>query len=212
MKNSKIGTPTIREAPGLDLQKSKQPVGGRLERRAGRTETCRKRILVAGLGNIFLGDDSFGCEVIGALGKRRVAEEVKVIDFGICSYDLAYALTEEYEAVILVDAVSRGESPGTLFLIEPEAEGGAAMTADPHAMNPVAVIRMAEQLGGVKAKLYLVGCEPRQLDNEDGEIGLSEPVRAAVGWATEMIKRLVNELLEKGELINAGAAPVERRL
>jgi hydrogenase maturation protease len=167
------------------------------------------RILIAGIGNIFMGDDGFGCEVARALLARGLPPAVKVQDFGIRSFDLAYALTEGYEAIILVDAVSQRASPGTVFLIEPEVGGFEAgvSSADAHTMNPVAVIQMAERLGGIKGKLFLVGCEPRILDSEDGEMELSDEVRRGVPRALEMIGRLVNELLEK-EATNAGAMPV----
>src|ERR1700722_10307121 len=101
-----------------------------------------KRILVAGIGNIFQGDDGFGCEMIRQLQSRRFARGVTMIDFGIRSYDLAYALTEGDDAVILVDAASRGQPPGTVFLIEPDVnrlnEAGRA-AVDAHTMNPVSV-------------------------------------------------------------------------
>src|SRR5205807_2469295 len=124
---------------------------------------------------IFMGDDAFGCEVIRELLERPQSTPVTVRDFGISSYDLAYALTEHYDAVILVDAVSRRATPGTVFLIEPEMGGFEEPgILNAHTMSPVAMIQMAERLGGVKGKLYLVGCEPRSLGNEDGEMGLSE--------------------------------------
>jgi hydrogenase maturation protease len=118
------------------------------------------RILIAGIGYIFMGVDGFGCEVARALLKRGSLPAVKVQDYGIRSFDLAYALTEGYEAIILVDAVSQRASPGTVFLIEPEVGGFGAEVApaDAHMMNPVAVIQMAERLGGIKGKLFLVGC------------------------------------------------------
>ena len=169
----------------------------------------RPRILIAGIGNIFMGDDGFGCEVARALLARGLPPAVKVQDFGIRSFDLAYALTEGYEAIILVDAVSQRASPGTVFLIEPEVGdfGAGVWPADAHTMNTVAVIQMAERLGGIKGKLFLVGCEPRILDSEDGEMELSNEVGRGVPRALEMIGRLVNELLEK-EATNAGATPV----
>ena len=78
------------------------------------------RILVAGIGNIFLADDGFGCEVVRWLAERELPDNVEVRDFGIRGMDLAYALMDPYEAVVLVDAVSRGEDPGTVYLIEAE--------------------------------------------------------------------------------------------
>ncbi len=165
-----------------------------------------KEILVACTGNIFLGDDAFGVEVARELVARPLPSEVWVMDFGIRSYDLAYALAEGYEAVILVDATRQGHAPGTLYLIEPnlgqlgELEAAAV---DAHSMDPVRVLQMALSLGARPARLYLVGCEPEDCGGEEGRLGLSAPVQAAVPRALEMIESLVGKLLTLGE----GPAP-----
>lgn len=171
------------------------------------------RILVAGMGNIFFGDDAFGVEVVRELAWRSLPHSVRVEDFGIRSYDLAYALTEDYETIILVDATARGQPPGTLYLVEPSLEAlqtTEAVNPDPHSMDPVAVLRMAAALGGVRARLYLVGCEPAVLELEDGQIGLSAPVRQAVPKAVEYIEELVAPFHlsnSQQSTSNAGVAP-----
>jgi hydrogenase maturation protease len=155
------------------------------------------RILVAGIGNIFLGDDAFGVEVVRELTRSELPKGVDVVDFGIRGYDLAYAMMDGYAATILVDATSRANSPGTLYLIEldpeelvkPEVEA-----QDGHSLGPLEVLRLVKSLGGDIARLYLVGCEPRVLESEDGQIGLSEPVQAAIPQAIEMIRTLVRDL------------------
>ncbi|HTL17383.1 MAG TPA: hydrogenase maturation protease [Patescibacteria group bacterium] len=170
-----------------------------------------KRILIAGIGNIFFGDDAFGVEVAQELTRCQLPPEVQVIDFGIRSYDLAYALAGDYDAVILVDAVARGQAPGTLYLIEPDlAELGPLSEglADAHSMNPVRVLQMAESLGGVRALAYLVACEPSTLESPDGELGLTPAVQAAVPKAVEMIESLVNSLLRLETKQDPGFAPV----
>src|SRR5690242_4451119 len=123
----------------------------------------KKRILVAGIGNIFFGDDAFGVEVVRELAQRPGPEEVQLIDFGIRSYDLAYALGEPYDAVILVDAVPRGGRPGTTYLLEldlADLSKGDWEAPDAHSLNPVSVLRLAQSFGRVSGKLFLVGCEP----------------------------------------------------
>jgi hydrogenase maturation protease len=155
------------------------------------------RILIAGIGNIFLGDDGFGVEVVRELAKAELPEGVEVVDFGIRGYDLAYAIMDGNAATILVDATARGDAPGTLFLIEPNQEELSRLEAevvDGHSLGPVQVLRLVQSLGGKIAGLYLVGCEPAVLETEDGQIGLSEPVQAAVPHAVEMIRALVNDL------------------
>jgi len=164
----------------------------------------RPSILVAGIGNIFLGDDAFGVEVVRRLARRELPEQVRVVDFGIRGLDLTYALLDGYEAVILVDAVPRGEVPGTLFVLEPtrgEAVESAAIEA--HSMDPVKVLRLAEAMGGRVECLLLVGCEPAPADDEeDMREGLSAPARASVDEAVRLIESLVARLLQ-GETIVA---------
>jgi len=154
------------------------------------------RILVAGIGNIFLGDDAFGVEVIKDLTRSELPEGVNVVDFGIRGYDLAYAIMDGYGATVLVDATARGNAPGTLYLIELDPEGLAKLeeVPDGHSLGPVQVLRLVQSLGGKIPQLYLVGCEPAVLEAEDGEISLSESVRAAVPKAVEMIRTLVKQL------------------
>jgi len=162
------------------------------------------RILIAGIGNIFLGDDAFGCEVIARLGCRAWPESVRVVDFGIRSFDLAYALLEGFDAVILVDAVpSRhgcGE-PGTVYVIEPDLNElddprAPELILDAHAMDPLKVLSLVRSMGGRFGHILLVGCEPLTLGPEEGQMGLSEPVAAAVDEAVSAVESLVKELLE----------------
>jgi len=155
------------------------------------------RILVAGIGNIFLGDDAFGVEVVHKLIGSDLPEGVDVVDFGIRGYDLAYAIMDGYAATILVDIVSKGNPPGTLYVIEPDTEELAKLQKElpnGHNLGPVHVLHLVQSLGGQITGLYLVGCEPAVLESEDGQMGLSEPVQAAVPQAVEMIRRLVNDL------------------
>jgi hydrogenase maturation protease len=163
-----------------------------------------QKILIAGIGNIFLGDDGFGVEVARRLSEGEFPEGVRVRDFGIRGYDLAYALLDGYDLTILVDAAPRGSPPGTLHVIEPdlnhvtaEPEGAAL---DAHAMNPAGVLRLAKSMGPVSGKVLLVGCEPATLGGEEGQMGLSEAVAAVVDQAAALVRRLVADQLnsEKG--------------
>ena len=160
------------------------------------------RILVAGIGNIFLGDDGFGVEVSQRLMRRAFPDSVRVVDFGIRGFDLAYALMDEYDAIVLIDTVPRGSAPGTLYTIEPDlteldtiALQGAAV--ETHGMNPMKVLAMVQAMGGHPKHLLLVGCEPTPpAAGEDQEsMGLSEPVAAAVEPAVAMVESLVGKLL-----------------
>ena len=163
------------------------------------TEAAATRILVAGIGNVFLGDDGFGVEVVARLAGRALPEAVEVADFGIRGFDLAYALMEGYDAAVLVDALSRRGQPGELFVVEPDLEQlertEGPTVADGHGMDPVAVLKMVKQFGGEPPRLYLVGCEPASLGGEQGEMGLSAPVEAAVDGAVELVEGLVMRLL-----------------
>ena len=157
-----------------------------------------KRILVAGIGNIFLGDDGFGVEVVRRLAGRELPEGVEVVDFGIRGMDLAYTLQDDYEAVVFVDATPRGEKPGTVYLIEPEIEDDGKVSLDTHGMDPVKVIKLSRALGAGPTRTLVVGCEPQVVvsgeDYEDMLMELSEPVRAAVEEAVKLVESLVEEI------------------
>jgi hydrogenase maturation protease len=159
-----------------------------------------KRILVAGIGNIFFGDDAFGCEVASQLRRKPLPEGVRVIDFGIRSYDLAYAIMDGYDATILVDATPQGSAPGTIYLIEPDLKKLDELpdeAVNAHSMNPVRVLQLVRSLGGKPGWLRVVGCEPAVLETEEGAMGLTEKVQAAVAPAIEMIETLIRKILEE---------------
>lgn len=152
------------------------------------------RILVAGIGNIFLGDDAFGVEVAKLLAERPHADGASVVDYGIRSYDLAYALMEDWDLVILVDALPRGGEPGTLYTLEPELTSGSEAPTgfDAHSMNPVGVLQLVSALGGRTGRLLVVGCEPASVEpSAEGKIGLSAAVEAAVPEAVRMVENLI---------------------
>jgi hydrogenase maturation protease len=157
-----------------------------------------KRVLVAGVGNVFLGDDGFGVEVVRELAERGLPEGVEVADFGIRGMDLAYALQDDYDVVVFVDATPRGGEPGTVYLLEPEIEEDGAVSLDTHGMDPVRVIKLARALGAKPTRTLVVGCEPRVVvsgeDYEDMLMELSEPVLAAVEEAVKLVESLVKEI------------------
>ena len=148
-------------------------------------------ILIAGIGNIFLGDDAFGVEVAQRLAGRAWPKGVRAADFGIRGYDLAFALLDGVDLTIFVDAVPRGGRPGTLYLIEPDTEVKGE-TMDAHSMNPMAVLQLVKTMGGEFRRLLVLGCEPESC--EEG-MGLSEAVAAAVEPAAAMIEELVRKEL-----------------
>lgn len=156
------------------------------------------RILVACIGNIFLGDDAFGCEVACALAKMGIPKDVEVVDYGIRGFDLAYALLKPYQAVILVDAIARGSRPGAVYVLQPDergnsGEGGAIL--DPHSIKTAQLIAMARLLGDIAAEIFIVGCEPADFGDElEGRIGLSETVAAAVPEAARTVLQLIAQI------------------
>jgi hydrogenase maturation protease len=161
----------------------------------------KDHVLIAGLGNIFLGDDAFGVEVARVMATRALPERTVVRDFGIRSFDLAYALLNDWSAVILVDALSRDEEPGTLFIIEPDvselADASQTATFDGHSMDPVTVLRLAQTFGEIRPKILVVGCEPADLGGDEGCMGLSPQVEAAIEETVVMVEELVQQLLAK---------------
>ncbi|MBO0703459.1 MAG: hydrogenase maturation protease [Candidatus Dormibacteraeota bacterium] len=153
-----------------------------------------RSVLVAGIGNVFLGDDGFGVEVVDALRRRSLPPSVELADYGIRGFDLAAALLET-DVAILVDAVPRPDrEAGDVFVLEPTlpVEDGPADPVNGHALNPMEVFRLARRLGGPLPETYLVGCCPGPVDEtQEGEIGLSPRVAAAVEPACDLVTRLV---------------------
>jgi len=157
----------------------------------------KNRILVAGVGNIFLGDDGFGVEVARRLGAETWPDGVDVADFGIRGVHLAYQLLEGYDTLILIDAAARGEPPGTIFVLEPDfaheetierTESGFLL--DAHGMDPEMVLGILKDLGGKVGRVVILGCEPAEIVER---MGLSETVERVVDEACRVVRRLVQE-------------------
>src|ERR1700679_3395607 len=141
----------------------------------------RPALLIAGIGNIFLGSDAFGSEVARRLGDLQGLAGVEVVDFGIRGLDLAYALADRCDVAILIDATAQNSPPGTLHLLELEldaAENSADQPTpllDAHSMDPMKVLRLVRSMGGRVRRVMLVGCEPADLgSDEEGRLGMSE--------------------------------------
>jgi hydrogenase maturation protease len=195
---------TVDDDPGRDLGDRRQPghrfffAPDEVEPLSGvDAEPAVARILVAGIGNVFLGDDGFGVALADRLARRELAAGVQVVDFGIRGMDLAYAMLDGYDAVVLLDATPRGEPPGTLYVIEPEVDDDA-LALETHGMDPVKVLAMARALGGGQPpRTLVVGCEPatRMTGDEDEVVAaISEPVRAALDEAERLVAQLLDEL------------------
>ncbi|HEX3468331.1 MAG TPA: hydrogenase maturation protease [Candidatus Elarobacter sp.] len=159
----------------------------------------RARILVAGIGNLFLGDDGFGVHAARRLAEETLPTGVDVVEFGIRGMDLAYALGEGYAAALLIDCAARGEPPGTLSVIDPDVEEISAAAPEGHGMDPVRVLALARRLGALPARTLIVACEPGALPDPDSEeivAELSPPVAAAVERLPELVRSLVDQLIQ----------------
>jgi hydrogenase maturation protease len=209
----------IEDDPGRDLGMMRQP-GHRFfftpaeveplpqdpnapEENVVTAKAVKPSILVAGIGNIFLGDDAFGVEVVRRLMSRSLPPEARVVDFGIRGLDLAYALQDNYETTILVDAFPHGQTPGTVSVVEPDPnEIAPALDSlvEAHSMHPLNVLRMAAAMNGSLNRVLLVGCEPESLGGDEGYMGLSKPVEAAVHEAVNATEALIRRLLA-GEVV-----------
>jgi hydrogenase maturation protease len=173
-------------------------------------------VLVAGIGNIFLGDDGFGSEVARRLAGEVRSDDVTVTDFGIGGIHLAYELLEGYATAILVDAAPRGGEPGTIYVLEPDRHqtvdgptdlpvAMAGALADAHAMEPGSVLDMVAALG-VATRVLVVGCEPADID--DG-IGLSPAVSRAVDEAVQVVLGLLEADPESENAVASKSGPSE---
>jgi hydrogenase maturation protease len=147
------------------------------------------RTLIAGIGNVFLGDDGFGPEVARRLAAEALPPHVDVVDAGIAGLHLAYRLLDGYELLIAVDIVARGEPPGTMYLLEPrlDDDDGDAAAPDAQSVYLPSVLAMARAMGGGPRRALVVGCEPAELEER---MGLSAAVAAAVEPAVRRVRRL----------------------
>ena len=151
-------------------------------------------VLIAGIGNIFRGDDGFGVAVAARLARTALPLNVRAVDFGIRGFDLVLELLTGHDVTIFVDTISRGGAPGTLYLIEPELSELAetSMVENAHGLDPVRVLSIAKRMGAPETRVLVVGCEPATLEDDSGRLGLSEAVEAAVGPAIEMIQSIIH--------------------
>lgn len=149
-------------------------------------------VLVAGVGNLFLGDDGFGPEVARMLTGVRLPDDVTVVDYGIRGMHLAYDLLNGYDALVVVDALPRQGQPGDIVVLEVGPEDIGTGDFDAHGMSPTDMLASLGQLGGELPRTFVVGCEPGDTDER---IGLSPPVANAVGRAVDtVLSLLTNEL------------------
>jgi len=201
----------VEDDPGRELGFARQP-GHRfffcpsevepLPAQASGRAAAAPRILVAGIGNVFLGDDGFGVALVDRLARRELPAGVEAIDFGIRGMDLAFAFQDGYDAVVLLDATPRGEPPGTLYVIEVADDDGAAPAFDTHGMDPVKVLGLVRSFGGVPPPTYVVGCEPltrMSVEAEELVAQLSEPVRAALDRAVTLVHSLLGDIIGQSQ-------------
>ncbi len=203
----------LEDDPGRDLGMMRQP-GHRFffntaeieplpeEEQGERKLAMKPRILIAGIGNIFLGDDGFGVEVVSRLASRALPETVRVVDFGIRGLDLVYALQDGYETTILIDAYPHRQPPGTVSIVKLDADettDSPGNFVEPHSMHPMNVLRMARAMHRPLKRVLLIGCEPATLGGDEGHMGLSKPVEAGVEEALNATESLVRRILD-GEL------------
>ena len=147
------------------------------------------RILVAGVGNVFLRDDAFGVEVVRLLAERPHPPGVQIRDYGIRGVHLVYELLNGYDLFVLVDAAPRGEAPGTVTVLEVELPTPDAQPViDAHSLTPDAIFGLLSSLGGHPGRSLVVACEPAEVD---AGMGLSDPVRAALPHAVRAVEEIL---------------------
>src|SRR6478752_4728350 len=160
-----------------------------------------RQILVAGVGNVFLGDDAFGVELVRELMRRPSLPHVTLRDFGTRGLDLAYTLVDGVDALLLLDTVQRGHPPGTLTVLEPDFESGQApeeLLGPGHGVDPCRVFALVRALGGALPRTRLLGCEPLSFgSDEEPMLAPSAPVQDAISRALPLVEQLLLELSEE---------------
>jgi hydrogenase maturation protease len=146
------------------------------------------RVLVAGIGNVFLGDDGFGCEVVRRLRAESLGANVSVIDYGIRGLHLAYDLLDPPTLLVIVDALGGDAPPGTVFVLDPDLDALPPGDSNPHGMDLPAVFTQVRALGGALGQVRVVGCVPETIEER---IGLSDVVAAAVETAAQRVRALL---------------------
>jgi len=197
---------TLDDDPGSDLGMVRLP-GHRFffspdELELLETAEVQSRILIAGIGNIFRGDDGFGVAVARALVRYPLPVGVTITDFGIRALDLAFTLQQDFDLVVLVDAVKRGSAPGTLHTIVPDIEESVP-APNAHDLDPASVLRLARWLGHLPERVILVGCEPENTDPRefgDNLLDLTPRVSDAVDRAADLLIQLITTFQRKQEL------------
>ncbi|MGH9046790.1 MAG: hydrogenase maturation protease [Acidimicrobiales bacterium] len=162
-----------------------------------------KRVLVAGIGNVFLTDDGFGVEASDALARRPLPSGVRVADFGIRGVHLAYELLDGCDVLVMLDAVDLRDAPGTLAVIEVDGDEEDATQAalDAHTMSPQVVLATLRRLGGRIAQVYVIGCQPENLDEG---MGLTPSVAGAVERAADLCLELLADIDQVNQLVGRG--------
>ncbi len=163
-------------------------------------------VLVAGIGNVFLSDDGFGCEVVRALRSVPLPDGVEVVDYGIRGMHLAYDLLAGYDALVVVDALPGDGDPGDLAVLEVGPDDLGTAELDAHGMAPVSVLASLGQLGGTLPPTYVVGCRPA--DVSEG-MGLTPTVARAVPAAVALVAEVLGDRL--GIVVGRDRATTEAR-
>ncbi len=154
----------------------------------------RPRVLVAGVGNVFFGDDGFGVEVARRLRVQPLPDDTLVNDFGVRGLHLAQTLLEPTDLLIVTEIAPRGGPPGSLYLIDPLRDAHGIGTAEGHSLDIPLVLAAVRAFGGTMPRVRIVGCEPADLG---AHLGLSDPVRHAVSPAMELVRRMLRHELER---------------
>jgi hydrogenase maturation protease len=157
----------------------------------------KKRVMIAGIGNIFMKDDGFGSAVVNKMANKKFPDGVELKDFGTGGLKLAYDLMKGYDGLIFIDASARGGTPGTIYLIEPNEDDFSADLEkggpiNPHDADPATVLRFVKSIGAWPGKVSIVACEPQSTD--DFQIGLSESVNSAIDKAIEMVDEIIQQI------------------
>jgi hydrogenase maturation protease len=150
------------------------------------TKTPQYTAVIAGIGNLLMGDDGVGIHAVRELQKDP-SPGIEVVDVGTAIVRSLSAF-EHARRVLVIDAVRAGGRPGSIYILD-----GHAVDRRKHPTS-LHLIGLPEAMGllggGVTPEVTILGVEPAWVDYGTE---LSPAVQAVLPEVVETARRIVFE-------------------